>query len=135
MFQGQRAFHTNDPVQLQTELMRQNAQIEAEFKRLDGEKPSRWNVRRETGSTAQAAHGDFILAGFNQNAQVLLPASSPAKAGHAVRVAQVGGIGAVTIVAQRANSVNATTSVAIGVNTGFHEYVDDGAGGWWGPAV
>jgi hypothetical protein len=135
MYQGLRLFRTDSPAMLGQDLQRQNTELERVFGEIDRDKLSRWNVRRSTAGSVGAAHGDMVLAGFNKNATVLLPASSPEKAGHAVRVVQVGGLGAITVLAQFGETVNTVSSVTMGVNIGFREYVDDGAGGWWGPAT
>ncbi|HEX6274199.1 MAG TPA: hypothetical protein VFZ53_14260, partial [Polyangiaceae bacterium] len=75
MYQGQRAFNTENPGQLRTGLLRQTTELEKEFRRLDAEKVSRWNVVRVLESSYQAKHGDMVLAGFNVDTVVRLPFS------------------------------------------------------------
>jgi hypothetical protein len=134
-FKGLRQFRTDDAKALGADLQRENTEIERAFSGLGREFVGRWRIVRATGSSVQAKHGDMVLAGFNQNTVVLLPKSSPDNAGLAVRVVQVGGLGAVSVAAASRESVNGVASVAIGVSTGYRDYVDEGTGKWWGPAV
>jgi hypothetical protein len=117
------------------ELQRLERKIVAGFSSEESSSPRKFAIVRVLGSRYTAKHWDAVLAGFNQNAVILLPKSDPAKADHRVRVVQVGGLGAVAIVAQDGDKVNAASSAAIGVSTGYQDFFDDGQGGWWGPAV
>lgn len=133
MYQGQRAFPTENPGQLRTTLLRQTTELEKEFRRLDTEKPSRWNVVRVLESSYQAKHGDMVLAGFNADTVVRLPFSSRSLVGFEVRVVQVAGLGAVTVAASDGETINGVPSSTIGIASGHRDYVDAGDGTWWGP--
>lgn len=132
-FKGIRQYRTSD-TQLAEDLQRQNTEIERAFVAVTNE-AGRRRIVRVTGATYQAEHGDMVLAGYNKNTVVLLPKSSLDKASLDVRVVQVGGLGAVTVAAASGETVNGADSVAVGASTGYRDYIDEGNGKWWGPAV
>lgn len=136
LYRGLRQFQTKEPAQLASDLLRQNQMLEEGFGEAERQLAQRWRVVKATDTTHQAAHGDFVLANFNnRDTDVLLPLGGPDTAGRAVRVARVGTLGTVRVVATNGQEVNAATSAGLGSNAGFREYVDDGFGGWWGPAT
>jgi hypothetical protein len=130
-----RDFRTEDPAQLRTDLQRQNRALENAFADMEREAPRRLRVVKVVEDTYQAEFGDFVLAGFNQDAAILLPSSEPATAGLSVWVVQVGGAGGVTAVAQSGQLIDNAATYAIGVNTGHRQLVADGLGNFWGPAL
>lgn len=132
--QGLREYSTDNPAKLRAELQRQNLLTERAFDDAARATLPRWKIVRVTGATYQASHGDFVLAGYNQNAKILLPRSSPETAGLSVCVSQVGGVGGTTAVAQSGQLVNNAAEYPVGLSTGYRELVDDGLGNFWGPA-
>jgi hypothetical protein len=134
-YRAQREFRTEDPARLRSDLQRQGSELELAFSSVERESETRPKPVKVPGATYQAKHGELVLAGYNQDARVLLPPSTSETAGRSVCVVQVGGAGFVSIVASPGQTVNGAASTTIGFSTGYRRYIDDGMGGFWGPAA
>ena len=134
LFRGLREVRTTEPKQLAADLRRLNGAIEDGFAavELDFERMPR--VVSTTEARHQAKHGDFVRPGISQSSLVLLPASTPETAGQSVYVLQTDPSFPVTVVAASGQAVNGDAEVAIGANQGWQRFIDDGLGGFWGPA-
>jgi len=135
LFRGLREIRTTEPKQLAADLRRLNIAIEDGFAEAEQTFEAIPRVVRVVESSYTASHGDFVIAGFNQPAVILLPRSSPETATRRVRVVQVGVLYGVTVAAQSDQTVNGTASTTLGAYAGYRDYIDDGLGNWWGPAL
>lgn len=127
-----REFATHDPVRLRSDLQRQSQALEDAFADANRDFLQRWRIVKVTDALYQAAHGELILAGYNTDTVIVLPASSEQTGGLAVRVVFAGGSGSITVQAPSGQTVNSVETQAFGGSYGFKEYVDDGLGAWWG---
>ena len=131
-FPGFRDFRTDAPKELRQDLQRLNALIERAFADVASEQAQRFRPMLVTGPTGSAAHGDLVVAGFTQAATIFLPASTAETAGRVVRVAQSSNT--VTVIARQGQTVAGGASTTIGTNGVYKDFIDDGAGHFWGPA-
>jgi hypothetical protein len=133
-FQGMRDFRTEDPRQLRQDLQRQNQRLEDGFGEVERTTMERGRTVKVLQASYQARHGDVVLAGYNEDTTILLPESKPETANRVVRVVRVAGGATITVAAPSRQSVNGAASTTV-TTTGWRDYLDDGFGNWWGPAV
>lgn len=128
LYRGFRDFRTEDNG-LAADLRRQNQVIEEGFGNAERELAQRGRVVKTTDATYQAQHGEFVLAGYNQAATILLPLSTPDTALRTVEIVCVAN--SLTIVPQPGQTVAGAASYSIGFAGIGKTLKDDGLGGFW----